>query len=138
MAVAGLIFTIVGFMAASKFIEALGGDPEGDVANRLGQSRSRAALQQQLPFNRERQRLAADEEVFGALEREAGNFQVEAREMALGRQITGSRELLDSVSQRLGTTSEDLGRRLSPTQMGDYSSLSKAAFGRSSKQKGNQ
>lgn len=138
MAVAGLIFTIAGFMAASKFIDALGGDPEEDVVNRIAQSRSLAAIQQQLPLNRERQRLASGQEVYGALERESEDFRVEAREMALGRRVTGARELLESVSQRLGTTPEDLGRRLSPTNMGDHSSLSKAAFGRSAKQMGNQ
>lgn len=137
MAVAGLALSIATWYAVSKFISALGGDPEGDVADRIGESRSRAALQQNLPLNRERQRLSSDQEVVGALEREEGDFQSEAREMALGRRVTGARDLLEQVSQRLGTTSEDLGQRLSPTRMGDHSSLSKAAFGRSAKQMGN-
>lgn len=138
MAVAGLIFTIAGFMAASKFIEALGGDPEAAVAGEIAQFQGLAALQQQSPMHRIRQRLAAGQETQGALSREAGDFEIEAREVALGRRITGSRELLEAVSQRLGTTPEDLGGRLSPTRMGDYSSLSKASFGRSAKQMGNQ
>ena len=138
MAVAGLIFTIAGFMAASKFIDALGGDPEGAVASEIQQFQGLSALQQQAPLHRARQRLAAGEETQGALGREAEDFGTEAREVSLGRRVTGARELLESVSQRLGTTPEDLGRRLSPTRMGDHSSLSKAAFGRSAKQMGNQ
>ena len=138
MSVAGIIFTVAAFTAASKFIDALGGDPEGDVADRVASSRSRANLQQNLPLNRERQRLSSDQEVVGALESEQSNFQSDAREMALGRQVTGPRDLLEQVAQRLGTTPEGLGAQLSPTQMGDHSSLSKAAFGRSSKQKKDQ
>ncbi len=138
MAVAGLIFTIAGFMAASKFIDALGGDPEGAVASEIQQFQGLSQLQQQAPSHRLRQRLDAGSEIQGAIGREAGNFQEDAREVALGRRVTGARELLESVSQQLGTTPEDLGRRLSPTRMGDHSSLSKAAFGRSVKQMGNQ
>lgn len=134
MALAGLAFSFAAWYTVSKFIDALGGDPEQDVADRIASSRSRAALQQGLPLNRERQRLSADEEVVGALERGNADFESEAREMALGRRVTGARDLLEQVAQRLNTTPEDLGRQLSPSHMGDHSSLSKVAFGRSPKQ----
>jgi len=136
MAVAGIVFTIAGFWAASKVIDWIGGDPEGDVAGEMAKYEGLTAMQQSMPLHRTRQRLAAAEETQGALGREIEGFGIEAREVALGRRVTGARELLESVSQRLGTTPEDLGRRLSPTRMGDYSSVSRAALGRSAKKMG--
>lgn len=138
MAVAGLVFTIAGFMAASKIIDWMGGDPEAEVVGDIARYQGLTALQQQAPLHRVRQRLSAAEEQQGAMGREMESFGIEAREVGLGRRITGARELLDAVSQKLGTTPEDLGRRLSPTRVGDYSSLSKAAFGRSAKKMGPQ
>jgi hypothetical protein len=133
MAVAGLIFAVAGFMAASKIIDQMGGDPEGEVAGEAAKYQALTALQQQMPLNRMRQRLSTQEESQGALESELGSIGSGMREVGLGRRVTGARDLLDAVSQRLGTTSEDLGRRLSPTNVGDYSSVSRAAFGRSAK-----
>jgi hypothetical protein len=133
MAVAGLVFTFAAYLAVSKVIDWMGGDPEGDVAGEAAKYQSLTALQQQMPMHRMRQRLSTQEETQGALGREMEDLGVEAREVGLGRRVTGARELLDAVSQRLGTTPEGLGRRLSPTNVGDYSSVSKAAFGRSAK-----
>lgn len=136
MAVAGLLFTLAAFKAASMIIDQVGGDPEADVADEIAKYQGMTALQQQAPMHRMRQRMAAGGEVQGAMAREATDFGIEAREVALGRRVTGARELLEAVSQKMGTTPADLSQRLSPTRMGDYSSLSKAAFGRSSKQMG--
>lgn len=136
MAVAGILFNIAGFLAAAKVIDWAGGDPEGDVAGEIAKYQGLAGMQQDMPTHRMRQRLSAAEETQGALGKEIEGFGIEAREVALGRRVTGARELLESVSQRLGTTPEDLGRRLSPTRMGDYSSVSRAALGRSAKKTG--
>ncbi len=136
MAVAGIALTIAGYMAATRIIGMMGGDPEGAVAEEAALYQGLSAMQQSMPLHRMRQRLASEEEMVGAQERDVAGFTTEAREVGLGRRVTGPRDLLESVAQRLGTTSGDLGRKLSPTRMGDYSSLSKAAFGRSSKRMG--
>lgn len=136
MAVAGIALTIAGWMAATKIISMMGGDPEGDVAEEAALYQGLSAMQQDMPLHRERQRLASEQEMLGAREQDIAGFTSEAQEVALGRRITSSRELLESVSQRLGMAPEDLGRELSPTRMGDHSSLSRAAFGRSPKKMG--
>lgn len=136
MAVAGIALTVAGFMAASKLISMLGGDPEGGVASEAALYQGLSAMQQDMPLHRERQRLASEQEMLGARERDIAGFMSEAQEVALGRRVTSPRELLQSVSQRMGMAPEDLGRKLSPTRMGDYSSLSRAAFGRSAKKMG--
>lgn len=138
MAVAGLLFYAAGVWAAYKVIDWMGGDPEGDVVGEVAKYQGLTSMQQAMPVHRMRQRLSAAGETQGALGREVEGMGEEAREVALGRRITGARELLESVSQRLGTTPEDLGQRLSPTRMGDYSSVSKAALGRSAKRMGPQ
>jgi hypothetical protein len=126
------------YLAASKVIDLMGGDPESAVAAEAGTYQGLSQLQQQMPMHRMRQRLSAAEETEGALGREAEDIGIMSREVALGRRVTGGRELLEAISQRLGTTPEQLSRKLSPTQVGDYSSLSKAAFGKSAKQMGTQ
>ncbi|KKK91927.1 hypothetical protein LCGC14_2708040 [marine sediment metagenome] len=123
-------------MAASKLIGMMGGDPEGDVASEAALYQGLSAMQQSMPLHRMRQRLESEEEMAGAQEGYASDFASEAREVSLGRRVTSPRELLESVSQKMGTNPEELGRRLSPTRMGDYSSLSRAAFGRSPKKMG--
>jgi hypothetical protein len=138
MAVAGIALTIAGWYAATRIISMMGGDPEGDVAEEAALYQGLSAMQQDMPLHRERQRLASEQEMLGAQERDIADFTSEAREVALGRRVTSPRELLESVSQRLGMSPEDLGRRLSPTRMGDTSSLSRAAFGRSPKKMGPQ
>jgi hypothetical protein len=136
MAVAGIALTIAGFMAASKLIGMMGGDPEGDVASEAALYQGLSAMQQSMPLHRMRQRLESEEEMVGAQEGFAADFASEAREVGMGRRVTGPGELLASISQKLGTSPEELGRKLSPTRMGDYSSLSRAAFGRSPKKMG--
>ncbi len=138
MAVAGFIFTAAAFWAAHKFVGWMGGDPEGDVATEAAKYQGLTALQQQAPLHKMRQRLDVAEESQAAFGREAGRIGSEAGEIALGRRVTSPRELLEAVSQKMGTTPEDLSRRLSPTRVGDYSTVSKAAFGRSAKQMGQQ
>jgi hypothetical protein len=136
MAVAGIALTIAAFYGASKLIGMMGGDPEGDVASEAALYQGLSAMQQSMPLNRMRQRLESEEEMLGAQESDISDFTSEAQEVALGRRVTGPRELLESISQRLGTSPEELGRKLSPTRMGDHSSLSRAAFGRSPKKMG--
>lgn len=136
MAVAGLILTGAAFFAASSFIRSLGGDPEGEVANEAALFQGLTALEQTGPLHKASQRLDIEAEELTAREQTASDFGTEAREVGLGRRVTGARDLLESVSQRMGTTPEALGQKLSPTRMGDFSSLSRAAFGRSAKRMG--
>ena len=134
MAVAGLVASIALWYGASKFIESLGGDPEGEVAGQIAEFQGLAALQQQGPVHKLRQRLEAQETRQQGFTEELEDFSIQAREIAGGRQIRGGGDLLDAISRRLNTTPEALGRQLSPERSGDYSSVSKAAFGRSAKQ----
>lgn len=134
MAVSGLIASIALWYGASKFIAALGGDPEGEVAGQIAEFQGKTALQQQAPVHKLRQRLSAQEEREGGVSRELEDFSNQAREIAGGRKIRGGGDLLEVISRRLNTTPEELGAQLSPTRSGDYSSVSKAAFGRSAKQ----
>lgn len=133
MSIAGGLLMIAGMMSASKIIGWLGGDPEGEAMAQIGKRQSLTAMQQGLPQQRLSRDIEQSQRETGAAQRRTQQFGIEAEEIALGRNIRGPRELLESVAQRMGTTPEDLGRRLSPTRMGDYSSLSKAAFGRVSK-----
>lgn len=134
MAVSGLIFSVALWYGASKFIDALGGDPEGEVEGQIAEFQGLAALQQQAPIHKLRQRISAQEERQQGETRELEDFGIQAKEISGGRQIQGGGDLLNSISSRLGTTPEELGRQLSPTRSGDYSSVSKAAFGRSARQ----
>jgi hypothetical protein len=133
MAVAGLLFGVGMYIAASKVISMMGGDPEGDVADEVARYQGLTALQQQAPLHKMRQRTEGLEMQERGARGQMADFGIQAREIALGRRVTGSRELLEQVAQRLGTTPEGLSKRVSPMRMGDHSSLSKAAFGRSAK-----
>lgn len=134
MAVAGLIFGVAGYMAASKIIEWMGGDPEADVAKEAATYQALQAGEQSTPLNKLRQRQASGEEFGGAVSNMSQDMVEDAREVGMGRRVTSSRDLLASVAQRMGTTPERLGQQLSPTRMGDHSSVSRAAFGRGSKE----
>ena len=133
MAVLPYVLSYVAYLAVSNLIDQFGGDPEGDVADEAIKHKSLSGLQQQMPMNRARQRLSMAEESQGFLKRELSDINSEMGEVNLGRRVTTGRDLLQSVSDQLGTTPEDLGRRLSPTNVGDYSSVSQVAFGRSPK-----
>jgi hypothetical protein len=134
--VAGIALGIGSYLAASKVIEWMGGDPEGEVMGEISKYQAMEGMRQSIPAHKLRQKLGGALEVEGAMGRERGRLTSDLREVNMGRRVTSPRELLESVSERLGTTPEELGRRLSPTRMGDYSSLSKAAFGRSAKKMG--
>ena len=134
--IAGMALGIGSYLAASKVIEWMGGDPEGEVMGEIVQYQALEGMEQSIPAYKMRQKLGGELEVEGAMGRERGRFTSDLREVNMGRRVTSPRELLESVSERMGTTPEELGRRLSPTRMGDYSSLSKAAFGRSAKKMG--
>lgn len=136
--IAGIAVGIATYMAASKIIDWMGGDPEGEVMGEISKYQTMEFMRQSTPAHKLRNKLGGALEVEGAMGREQERFTSDLREMNMGRRVTSPRELLESVSQRLGTTPEELGRRLSPTRMGDYSSLSKAAFGRSAKKMGQQ
>lgn len=133
MALSAILLGIAGYTAASRIIDFAGGDPEGGIAEQTAQRQALTSLQQAQPLNRARQQLASEQEVSGNLAAEASDFGTEATEVGLGRPIEGGRELLERISRQIGSSPEDLSARLSPTRSGDYSSLSKAAFGRSSK-----
>lgn len=124
------------YLAASKIIDWMGGDPEGEVMGEISKYQTMEFMRQSIPAHKLRNKLGGALEVEGAMGREQERFTSDLREVNMGRRVTSPRELLKSVSERLGTTPEELGRRLSPTRMGDYSSLSKAAFGRSAKKMG--
>ena len=136
MAIAGALFSLAAFIAASKVIAFAGGDPAGDVADEAALFSGLAAAEQQLPLNRARQQISQLEEAQGQQQRQQSDFAHEAREVALGRRVQGPRELLESIALKMGTTAEGLGKQLSPTRVGDFSSVSKAAFGRSAKRLG--
>lgn len=134
--IAAVAVSIGTYLAASKIIDWMGGDPEGEVMGEISKYQTMEGMRQSIPAHKLRSKLGGALEVEGAMGREQERFTSDLREVNMGRRVTSPRELLKSVSERLGTTPEDLGRRLSPTRMGDYSSLSKAAFGRSAKKMG--
>lgn len=136
--VAGIAVSIGMYLAASKVIDWMGGDPEGEVMGEVSKYQAMEGMRQATPAYKMRQKLGGAVEVEEAMGQERERFTSDLREVNMGRRVTSPRELLESVSERLGTTPEELGRRLSPTRMGDHSSLSKAAFGRSAKKMGQQ
>lgn len=138
MAIAGFAVLAGGMWAACKIIDWLGGDPEGDVASEMAKYEGLSQMQQQMPAHRMRRQLTQMGQREAGLSRRMTDMSIEAGEAEIGARVPGPRDLLESVSQQLGVAPEDLGRRLSPQRAGDFSSLSRAAFGRSAKRMGQE
>ncbi len=132
--VAGALFGFAAYTAASTVISWMGGDPEGEAATEAATYQALQHGELNQPLNRLRQRQASGEEFGGAISNMSQDMVEDAREVGMGRRVTSSRDLLESVARRMGTTPERLGQQLSPIRMGDHSSVSRAAFGRGSKE----
>ncbi len=133
MALVGIAAGIIGLWSASSLIEQLGGDPEGDEMVEIQKDQGMQAARAQRPLHRLEKGTMEDEKEFAASQRQMASAGIGTQQALLGRRSGGTADLLDQIAAQMGTTPEDLSAKLSPERMGDLSSASRIAFGRSVK-----
>lgn len=124
--------TILAWYFVDKLVENLGGTPEEDVTAELGREQFLASTAQMGPAHEQMYEEALGREY----EFPVGRIGARAAQVRAGtmdeRLIPGGVQtgLLTTVASRLGLSPRDLARRVDPRAGGDYSSLSRATFGR--------
>jgi hypothetical protein len=124
--------TILGWYYIDRLIKKMGGTPEEDVTAELGREQFLASTAQMGPAHEQMTEEALGREYeFPTGRMAARTAQVRAgtmdEQLIPGGVQTG---LLTTTAAKLGMSPEQLARRVDPRQGGDYSSLSRASFGR--------
>lgn len=135
MAVATTLATlgawILGGHIVHRILNDAAGDPEGKLAAEVAKEQFFAQQAMMEPF----QRQAVEAEMAPRYEMGGGMIGAEAGLVKRGLmnvEIAGpeSRELMGRVAARMGISPQALANKINPMRAGDFSSLSKAAFGR--------